>query len=88
LFDQDATSTPGEVSWNNFVHALVSSGKFAEEKLHGLASQFTGVDGVEQSSVLFHKPHPGSKLPFVIARLYSRRLNRRYGRERGIFELK
>ena len=69
---------PGEIPWVDFLHAMVSVG-FGAEKMYGSAWQFTptGLD-VEQS-IQFHEPHPSSKLPFIVARRYGRRLSRAYG---------
>jgi hypothetical protein len=88
FFNPAVASTPGEVSWNDFTYALVSTGKFAAEKMYGSVWQFTSVGGNEQSRILFHEPHPRGKLAFVVARRYGRRLNRRYGWERDTFKLK
>jgi len=72
--------TPGEIPWTDFLHAMVSVG-FAAEKLHGSAWNFVpralGV-GIERS-IQFHEPHPSSKIPFLWARRYGRRLGRAYG---------
>ncbi|KAF9762069.1 hypothetical protein IL306_003567 [Fusarium sp. DS 682] len=74
----DNTSMPGEVAWNDFLHALISVG-FAAEKLYGSVWQFLPASLEANASIHFHEPHPKGKLPFVIAKRYGRRLNRTYG---------
>lgn len=79
-----STSQPGEVSWTDFLHAMRSAG-FGIEKLYGSVWQFVPHD-VDDSrmaagmrSILFHEPHPHSKIPFRHARRHGRRLTRAYG---------
>ncbi|CAI7631482.1 unnamed protein product [Penicillium glandicola] len=86
FFNPDVTSLPGEVAWNDFVHAMSSIG-FVAMKLYGSVWQFqpTGLD--IQRSIQFHEPHPRGKLPFRVARFYGRRLNRAYGWVGGTFSL-
>lgn len=86
FFNPSTTSTPGEVPWNDFLHAMTSVG-FTVMKLYGSIWQFqpTGLD-VERS-IQFHEPHPRGKLCFRIARQYGRRLNRAYGWFGGMFIL-
>ena len=87
FFNPSTTSTPGEVAWTDFLHALTSTG-FAATKLYGSVWQFrpTGLD-VERP-IQIHEPHPGGKIPFVVARRHGRRLNRAYGWFAGMFVLK
>ncbi|UKZ74935.1 hypothetical protein TrVFT333_002605 [Trichoderma virens FT-333] len=63
FFDPAANTTPGEVAWNDFLHALISVG-FSAEKLSGSVWQFqpSGLD-VERG-IQFHEPHPRGKIPF------------------------
>jgi hypothetical protein len=70
-------SPPGEIPWVDFLHALSSAG-FAVEKLYGSAWIFTPSKAL-QRPVIFHEPHPGSKIPIHIARRHGRRLYRAYG---------
>lgn len=86
FFNPAVTSTPGEVPWNDFLHAMTSVG-FTAMKLYGSVWQFqpTGLD-VERN-IQFHEPHPRGKLPFTVARRYGRRLNRAYGWFGGMFVL-
>ena len=88
FFDPNVTSSPGEVSWNDFLYAMTSTGVFAAEKLYGSVWQFQRVDGVDQSRIQFHEPHPHGKIPFVVARRHGRRLNRNYGWAGDLFVLK
>ncbi|KAL1591721.1 hypothetical protein SLS60_011720 [Paraconiothyrium brasiliense] len=80
--------TPGEIPWTDFLHAMVSAG-FSAEKLYGSAWSFTpktsSVD-VERS-IQFHEPHPISKIPYLFARRYGRRLTRAYGWNGETFRL-
>ncbi|KAG6368750.1 hypothetical protein INS49_002964 [Diaporthe citri] len=79
-----STSKPGEVPWTEFLHAMRSAG-FRIEKLYGSVWQFTPHDdsdghvGAGMRSILFHEPHPHSKIPFWDARRHGRRLTRAYG---------
>lgn len=79
LFNNSAEGNlPGEVPWNEFLHALSSAG-FAVEKNHGSAWLFTPppVDGWHP--IIFHEPHPSSKIPIQVALRHGRRLERAYG---------
>ncbi|KAK7718590.1 hypothetical protein SLS64_002547 [Diaporthe eres] len=79
-----STSKPGEVPWIDFMHAMRSAG-FEMEKLYGSVWQFKpqdendGGSGAGTRSILFHEPHPHSKIPFWDARRHGRRLGRTYG---------
>ena len=72
------TATPGEVPWNDFLHAMVSTG-FRAEKLHGSAWQFKPTKLDVERAIQFHEPHPVSKIPYRHARIIGRRLFRTYG---------
>ena len=79
LFHNPANETPpGEVPWSEFLHAFSSAG-FAVEKQYGSAWMFTPSAESGQRSIIFHEPHPSSKIPFHIARRHGRRLERVYG---------
>lgn len=81
---RSSTSNPGEVPWTEFLHAMRSAG-FGMEKLQGSAWQFTpNVDNdsgmsAGTRSIMFHEPHPHSRIPFWDARRHGRRLTRAYG---------
>jgi hypothetical protein len=78
------TSTPGALAWNDFLHAMVSTG-FQAEKLYGSVWQFSPSTLDVEKSIHFHEPHPKGKLVFEIARRYGRRLNRAYGWHGSMF---
>lgn len=69
---------PGEVPWSDFLSAMASVG-FSIKKLDGSAWMFALVDDEWKQSIIFHEPHPSSKIPFQVARRIGRRLWRRYG---------
>lgn len=87
FFNPSPTATPGEIAWNDFLHALTSAG-FAAEKLYGSVWQFRPVTLSVDRSIQFHEPHPSGKIPFRDARRHGRRLNRAYGWCGGMFVLK
>ena len=65
---------PGEIPWTDFKKAMVNVG-FGAEKLQGSGWLFESKHG----SIIFHEPHPQSKLPMQWARRIARRLNRNFG---------
>ncbi|KAI1634877.1 hypothetical protein F4809DRAFT_490954 [Biscogniauxia mediterranea] len=71
-------TTPGEVAWPDFLHAMASTG-FGAEKLYGSVWHFQPSKLDVERSIQFHEPHPSGKIPFLVARRYGRRLNRAYG---------
>ena len=73
----DKDELPGEISWLDFLQAMSSAG-FAVEKLDGSAWMFKPQNDV-QRGIIFHEPHPHSKIPLSIARRHGRRLQRAYG---------
>ncbi|KAK5989973.1 hypothetical protein PT974_08236 [Cladobotryum mycophilum] len=75
FFNAAVTSTPGEISWNDFLHAMTSTG-FAAEKRYGSVWQFQMLGEAGQVRIQFHEPHPMGKIPFFMARRHGRRLNR------------
>ena len=86
FFSPSARDVPGEVSWKDFVHAMVQRG-FEAEKLHGSAWRFTPALDTERA-IQFHAPHGAlSKLPLTWARRYGRRLEREYGWTGEMFTL-
>ena len=69
---------PGEIAWSEFLSAMASVG-FSIKKLDGSAWVFAPSDDEWRQSIIFHEPHPSSKIPFQVARRFGRRLWRRYG---------
>ncbi|KAF4989774.1 hypothetical protein FDECE_14598 [Fusarium decemcellulare] len=78
FFNPAVTSSPGEVSWHDFLHAMSSTG-FTAEKLYGSVWHFTPTRLDVEASIHFHEPHPRGKLSFTTTRRYGRRLYRTYG---------
>lgn len=78
FFCPSRAAKPGEVPWNDFLHAMKSAG-FASEKLYGSVWQFTSSSLKVERRIQFHEPHPAGKIPFRTARRIGRRLNRAYG---------
>lgn len=87
FFNPAANTTPGEVGWLEFLHALQATG-FTAEKLYGSVWHFQPTTLDVERSIQFHEPHPHGKIPFVTARRYGRRLSRAYGWHGGMFMLK
>ncbi|KAM3528889.1 hypothetical protein NHJ13051_002163 [Beauveria bassiana] len=87
FFNPDVTSTPGSVLWNDFLHAMVSTG-FRAEKQYGSVWQFSPTSLDVERSIHFHEPHPKGKVPFEVARRHGRRLTRAYGWNGDMFVLK
>lgn len=87
FFVPSLTAVPGEVVWNDFVHAMVSTG-FGAEKLYGSAWHFTPTKLDVERSIQFHEPHPSGKIPFQVARRHGRRLQRAYGWHGSMFVLR
>ncbi|KAF9536587.1 hypothetical protein EC957_010366 [Mortierella hygrophila] len=76
---------PGEIPWNDFLHAMSVSG-FAIEKLYGSVWHFMPSKLDVERSIQFHEPHPTSKIPFKTARRFGRRLFRAYGWRGDMFK--
>ncbi|GAB0137855.1 hypothetical protein EsDP_00006108 [Epichloe bromicola] len=87
FFDPTANTTPGEVAWNDFLHAMSSVG-FAARKLYGSVWHFQPTKLDVERSIQFHEPHPQGKVPFLMARRHGRRLFRAYGWSLGAFTLR
>ena len=75
---------PGEVPWSEFLSAMASVG-FSIKALDGSAWVFEPQSELFRRSIIFHEPHPGSRIPFQTARRYGRRLERAYGWTRDSF---
>ncbi|KAL8375630.1 hypothetical protein RB595_006959 [Gaeumannomyces hyphopodioides] len=84
FFTPNASSTPGEVHWTDFLHAMGSTG-FLAKKLYGSAWQFQPTRPEMKEAIQFHEPHPHVKIPFREARRHGRRLERKYGWNGGMF---
>ncbi|KAL8994599.1 MAG: hypothetical protein Q9169_005478 [Polycauliona sp. 2 TL-2023] len=75
LFGKPVADTlPGEIPWSDFKRAMVNVG-FGAEKLQGSAWLFASSSG----NIIFHEPHPESKMPMQWARRIARRLSRNFG---------
>ncbi|KAL1847238.1 hypothetical protein Daus18300_014002 [Diaporthe australafricana] len=86
--DASVRATPGELPWQEFLHAMVSVG-FVPEKLYGSVWQFQPAAELDVGrSIQFHEPHPRPKMPYWIARHHGRRLNRAYGWTGEMFTLR
>jgi len=51
FFNPGVTSSPGEIPWHDFVHAMTSTGLFSAEKLYGSVWQFQRLDAEGQSPI-------------------------------------
>lgn len=87
FYNPDVTSSPGEIPWNDFIHAMTCTG-FSAQKLQGSIWQFNRVNDDGQQTILFHEPHPHKKLPFYVARSMGWRLSRHFQWSLKNFELK
>ncbi|GAO16231.1 hypothetical protein UVI_02000140 [Ustilaginoidea virens] len=87
FFDPTANTTPGEVAWTDFLHAMNHAG-FSARKLYGSVWHFQPTVLDVERSIQFHEPHPRGKIPFLIARRHGRRLHRAYGWTDRTFALK
>lgn len=84
FYTPSISATPGEVSWVDFLHAMVATG-FRPEKLYGSVWQFSPSAQIAERSIQFHEPHPVGKLSYRVTRRIGRRLNRAYGWEGKMF---
>lgn len=85
LYDPTSTHTPRDVPWQDFLHAMTAVG-FGGLKLYGTAWHFWRKADWQQS-IQFQSPLPATKLPFQTARIYGKRLRRRFGWTATMFEL-
>ncbi|KAJ5976101.1 hypothetical protein N7481_009808 [Penicillium waksmanii] len=83
FFNPATTSTPGEVPWNVFLHAMTLVG-FAATKLYGSVWQFQPTKLDVERSIQFHEPHPRGKVPFTTARRFGGTMNGVYGWSGGM----
>ncbi len=83
---EEAEAPSGEIAWSDFLSLMASVG-FSVKKLDGSAWLFSPAEAdLFRRSIIFHEPHPESKMPFRVARRYGRRLERSYGWSRESFE--
>ncbi len=87
FFNPNVHTTPGEVAWTDFLHAMSSTG-FTAQKLYGSVWHFQPTTLDVERSIQFHEPHPRARIPFLDARRHGRRLNRAYGWIGSMFVLK
>lgn len=87
FFNPAVSSSPGEVPWNEFLHAMAMTG-FKAEKRYGFAWQFSPTKLDVKRSIHFCEPHPKDKITLDMARRFGRRLTRAYGWSAGTFVLK
>ncbi|UKZ75714.1 hypothetical protein TrVFT333_003406 [Trichoderma virens FT-333] len=87
FFNPAITSSPGEIAWNDFLHAMKSVGLSAQ-KLYGSVWQFSLAQTDGYASVQFCEPRCKSKIPFMVARRQGRTLTRAYGWTGSMFVLK
>ena len=80
-----AAETPGETPWSEFLLAMASVG-FSLKKLDGSAWLFDPVDDLSSRSIIFHEPHPSSRIPPKVVRRFGRRLERAFGWTSESFE--
>jgi hypothetical protein len=78
---------PRSIRWTEIRNALTKI-RFAAEKLHGSAWQFTPTTIDLPRGIQFHGPHPISEVPLVLARRYGTRLARAYGWDGTMFRPK
>ncbi|KAK3387773.1 hypothetical protein B0H63DRAFT_559227 [Podospora didyma] len=87
FFNPAVTSSPGEVAWTDFLHAMASTGSLQKSSTARSGSSI-------QSSWMWKGPFsspsrtPHEKIPFIIARRHGRRLHRSYGWSGNMFVLK
>ncbi|KAG0050121.1 hypothetical protein BGZ83_005080 [Gryganskiella cystojenkinii] len=91
FYQPTASAQPGEIPWNDFLHAMTNVG-FAVEKLYGSVWHFSpSLDSNKfmamDRSIQFHEPHPIAKIPYRIGRRFGRRLFRAYGWRGETFKL-
>jgi hypothetical protein len=84
FYTPSSNDTPGDTTWTEFVHAMLSIG-FMVEKLYASIWHFTPPKSVSGESIQFHAPHTGDKIRYYMARLFGRRLHRAYGWSEEMF---
>jgi hypothetical protein len=86
LFYDPTRDPPGEIPWSDFLYAFASI-DFGIEKQHGLGWVFTP-PREPQRTIIFHEPHPNTKIPVHIARRHERQLSQAYSWTKDTFVLK
>lgn len=86
FYQPNHNSPPGELPWKDFLYATGLTG-FNIQKLYGSVWQLTPTNLDVERSILFHEPHPSSKVPFRILHHFGRRLFRAYGWRGDMFKL-
>ncbi|KAG9659514.1 hypothetical protein KCU64_g3805, partial [Aureobasidium melanogenum] len=84
FYTPSSNDTPGDTTWTDFVHAMLSIG-FVVEKLFGSVWHFAPPESVIGEHIQFHAPHAGDKVRYHVARLFGRRLQRAYGWSEDMF---
>jgi len=84
FFTTSIDATPGEVSWADFLYAMKAIG-FAPEAMGGSEWHFHPETVEVKHGIVFHSPHPNSKMPYQVARRHGRDLRRAYGWEGHMF---
>jgi hypothetical protein len=87
MFAANAEESAKSVEWNNFVHAMSDVG-FTARNGGGSAVIFENllqVDGY--SKIIFHKPHPTSKIDPIMLHSMGRRMTKWFGWHRDLFVL-
>jgi hypothetical protein len=79
---------PGEVPWQDFLHAMTSVGCAAKRQVgpmwtFSVPPELGGAD--TSSSIVFHEPHPSHNIPINRARQHGRRLLRKFGWTASMF---
>lgn len=75
---KEAEAPSGEIAWSDFL-SFMASVDFSVKKLDGSAWLFAPAEAdLFRRSIIFHEPHPESKMSFRVARRYGRRLERAY----------
>lgn len=82
----DGTNTPqkkGLLDWRKFVDAMTDAG-FSASGSGGSAIIFANDNG---GKIIFHRPHPVTKVDQSMLTWLSKRLRKRFGMDRKSFEL-
>jgi hypothetical protein len=85
FYNPSVTSSPGSLTWADFVHAMTSAG-FAAEKMYGTMWHFTHPHN--ETRIEFRQPLTKGKLPSSTAGRFGRRLCRSFGYGSDSFILK
>ena len=76
---EEAEAPSEEIAWSDFLSTMASVG-FSVKNFDGSAWLFAPAEAdLFRRSIIFHEPHPESKMSFRVARRYGRRLERAYG---------